>query len=446
MPQPAIQPKFLDFEKDIERYPTNIAGVPLHYIHNDLNKTFLLQYIFDMGTDNIRELGLAIGYLQYLGAGKYSAEYIKTEFYKMGITFSVSSSRDRVSISLTGLEENLRKGVELLEYLLANVTPDKEVYETMVADILQKRANAKKNKNTILNSALSNYAKYGKVNPFNTVIAEEELKKMSTEKLTSLIKSLCSYKHKIFYYGQNEPQRVLDVLKEFHQPATPLKEYPQARKFPELPITANKVYVSYYPMKQTEVVMLARNGVFNKDLYPYIFLYNEYYGSGLSSIMFQEIREKMALAYAVSSTFGIPQYAHESHYISSYVGTQTDKLDTALQEMNRLLNDMPEIEQQFEGAKANLIKTLESDWITRADVYAAYERAQRRGLNYDVRKEVYEKLKTLTVKDLRAFFDKHIKGKNFAYLVIGKKEDLNLNTLKKLGPVQELELQELFGY
>ncbi|MCW5908985.1 MAG: insulinase family protein [Chitinophagales bacterium] len=446
MPQPSIQPKFMDFEKDIERIPTTIAGVPLHYIRNDLNKTFVLQYIFDMGTDNIRELGLAVDYLQYLGAGKYTAEYIKTEFYKMGLAFSVNSSRDRVSISLSGLEENLRNGVELLEYLLANVKPDKEVYETMVMDILQKRENAKKNKNAILSNGLGNYAKYGKVNPFNTVISEDELKNMSTEKLTSLIKSLYSYKHKVFYYGQNEPQRVLDVLREFHKPVTPLKDYPPARKFPELPINANKVYVSYYPMKQTEVVLLARDGVFNKDLYPYIFLYNEYYGSGLSSIMFQEIREKMALAYSVNSSFGVPQYAHESHYISSYVGTQADKLDTALQEMNRLLNDMPEVEQQFEGAKASLIKTFESDWITRSDIYAAYERAQRRGLNYDVRKEIYEKVKNITVKDLHAFFDKHIKGKNYAYLVIGKKEDINMNTLKKLGPVQELELKELFGY
>ena len=95
--------------------------------------------------------------------------------------------------------------------------------------------------------------------------------------------------------------------------------------------------------------MLGKDVQFNKNLYPALFLYNDYYGSGLSSIMFQEIREKMALAYSVYSSFGVPQYANESHYVTSYVGTQADKLKTALTEMNKLLNNMfPELCLHYE--------------------------------------------------------------------------------------------------
>ena len=154
----------------------------------------------------------------------------------------------------------------------------------------------------------------------------------------------------------------------------------------------------------------------------------------------------MALAYSVYSSFGVPQYADESHYVISYVGTQSDKMKTALAEMNKLLNDMPQVPQQFEGARASVVKTLESDWITRSDIYWAYDRAQKRGLNYDIRKTVYEKAKTLGLNDIRSFFDQHVKGKKYAYLVIGKKEDLDLNALKEIGPVQELTLELLFGY
>jgi predicted Zn-dependent peptidase len=399
-----------------------------------------------MGTDNIRDLGVAVQYLQYLGTDKYTAEQLKTEFYKLGLGFDVSNGRDRVSVSLSGLEENLDKGVELFEYLLANAKPDKEVYQNLVMDIAQERDNAKKNKGTILFAGLANYTKYGALNPFNNVITDEELQKEDLNKLVSLIKSLGSYKHRIFYYGSRNAQDALGVINKLHKTDAVLKDYPQAKKYPELPLNNNQVYVCYYPMKQAEVVMLGKDEMFNKNLYPALFLYNEYYGSGLSSIMFQEIREKKALAYSVYSSFGVPAHADESHYVTSYVGTQADKLKTSLVEMKKLLNDMPEVPQQFEGARASVIKTLESDWITRADIYWAYDRARKRGLNEDVRRIIYEKAKTMTLKDVHDFFDKHIKGKTKGYAVIGKKEDIQMDALKEVGPVQELSLKEVFGY
>lgn len=445
MDQPSIKPKFIDFQKDITHLSLE-GGIPFDYIRNDLNQLFLVNYIFDMGTDNIRNLGLAISYLEYLGTNKYTAEQLKEEFYKLGVSFNVTPGRDRVFVSLSGLESNFEKGLELFEHILANVKPDKDVYEAMVMDIMQSRANAKKNKGAILYSGLVNYGKYGKVNPFNNVMSEEELKKQDVNELVGLIKALGSYKHKVFYYGQLPAEQVKTILHKSHPISAQLKAYPEAKKYPELELNANKVYVAYYPMKQAEIVMLAKDTKFNKDLYPSIFLYNDYYGSGLSSIMFQEIREKMALAYSVYSSFGVPQYATESHYVTSYVGTQSDKLRTALGEMDKLLNNMPEVPQQFEGARASVIKTLESDWITGADIYWAYDRALKRGLNYDIRRDVYEKAKNMTIADVHTFFNQHVKGKKYIYLVIGKKEDLNMDALKELGPVEEVDLKTLFGY
>ncbi|HLP22266.1 MAG TPA: hypothetical protein VK174_18255, partial [Chitinophagales bacterium] len=65
---------------------------------------------------------------------------------------------------------------------------------------------------------------------------------------------------------------------------------------------------------------------------------------------------------------------------------------------------------------------------------------------YDVRKVIYEKAKTTSMADVHKFFDEHVKGKKYNYVVIGKKEDLNLNALKEIGPVQVVELKDLFGY
>jgi predicted Zn-dependent peptidase len=438
-------PRFLDFSKDITHLKL-ADDVVFDYVKNDVNKTFELNYIFDMGTDNIRQLGLAVQYLEYLGTNKYSAEQLKTEFYKLGLGFSVNTGRDRVYVSLSGLEENLEKGLELFEHVLANVKPNKEVYEALVGDIMQKRINAKKNKNQILYSGLVNRAKYGEKNPFNNVLTEQELKSADVKILVELIKSLSSYKHKIFYYGDKSATAALESVKKFHVIKGTLKSYPQAVTYPELPIDRSVVYLCYYPMKQAEIVMVSKDELFNAALYPAAFMYNEYYGSGLSSIMFQEIREKMALAYSVYSNFGVPAKKGESHYVTSYVGTQSDKMETALVEMNKLLNNMPIVPQQYEGARASLVKTLQSDWITRSAIYWAYDRAQKRGLDYDVRQNIYRAVLKMNSSDLEDFFKKHIAGKTLNYCVIGKKEDIDTEVLKKFGEVREVSLTELFGY
>jgi hypothetical protein len=60
--------------------------------------------------------------------------------------------------------------------------------------------------------------------------------------------------------------------------------------------------------------------------------------------------------------------------------------------------------------------------------------------------EMYKKIPTIEMKDLESFFDKHIKGKAFTYLVIGKKENVDFKVLESLGSVKELTLEEVFGY
>ncbi len=442
---PSVQPKFIDFDKDIKRLTLN-DDVAFHYIRNDLNKTFSLNYIFDMGSDNIRKLGLAVDYLKFLGTDKYSAEDLKKEFYKLGLTFDVNTGRDKVYITLSGLEENLDKGVELFEHILANVQADEEAYNDMVANIMQSRANAKLNKGQILHQGLANYAKYGAKNPFNNVLSTQDLNETKTEELIALLKELSGYKHRIFYFGQLGENEAKTIVAKHHKPTAPLKDYPEAVKYPELDNAASLVYFCDYNMRQTEVRMMAKDVLFDKNLFVPYYLYNEYFGGGLSGIMFQEIREKMALAYSVSSWFDMPQYADRSHYVAAYVGTQSDKLKTALTEINKLLNEMPKVPQQFEGARSNVLKSIETEWITGADIYWQFDRAQKLNMNEDYRKLIYEKTKTETLETVEQFFNQHIKGKQFTYCVIGNKKDVNFKDLEQFGTVKELKLEEVFGY
>lgn len=443
---PNIKAKFVDFDKDMITLK-NAGGAPFRYVHNDLNKTFSLSYVFERGTDDDKNIGPAIEYMALLGTDQHSVGELKKEFYKIGVSYSISAGRDRVIVKLSGLEDNLDRGLALLAEYLSHPKVDKTVYDNYVADVLKKRANAKTNKGIILQQAMTNYVKYGAKNPFTNILSEKELKAATPDQLLTIAATAISAPSDIYYYGQRKPEDVkgkVTALFAGHTAAPAAKS--DKVPFPEQPLDKPTVYFCNYNMKQAEVVMLARDEKFNKAYFPYITLYNDYYGSGLSSILFQEVREKMGLAYSVNSGFTAPQYAYESHYLQCYVGTQADKLETAMKQMNSLLNNMVEVPKQYEGVRSAAQRTLESEWITGENIFAAYDRARKRGLNYDIRKDMYTQIPGLSMADLEAFFNKHIKGKPLTYLVIGKKENVDFKVLEALGTVKELSLEEVFSY
>jgi hypothetical protein len=75
-----------------------------------------------------------------------------------------------------------------------------------------------------------------------------------------------------------------------------------------------------------------------------------------------------------------------------------------------------------------------------------YERAKKLGLDYDLRKEVYEKVGKMNFKDIREFQQKYFKDQPKAMLVMGSKKRIDMDTLKKYGEVKEVTLEEIFGY
>ncbi|WP_134627677.1 M16 family metallopeptidase, partial [Flavobacterium psychrophilum] len=295
-----LAPVFVDFKKEIQT--KKVKNTTVSFVKNKTNEIAKLYYIFNMGSDHNKKLPLAIEMLDYLGTDKMTVEDIKKEFYKIGITLSVNAGNDLSYIYLSGLESNLPKGITLLENLLKNVKPDQEVYNTTVATILNTRSNAKKRKENIMN-ALTNYAKYGANSRFRDIISEKELKEMNASELTDLLKDLNNYQHEIFFYG-NDLNPILASLEKNHN-LNANKAIPTAKEYAE-PVTDNKVYFANYDMVQTEMTRIAKGEKYNFANTGTVNVFNNYFGSGLSSIVFQEIRESKSLAYSANAVYRMP--------------------------------------------------------------------------------------------------------------------------------------------
>src|SRR5690606_21316689 len=97
-------------------------------------------------------------------------------------------------------------------------------------------------------------------------------------------------------------------------------------------------------------------------------LFNEYYGGGMGSIVFQTIRESKALAYSTYAYFGMPSRKEYKNSIVGYVGTQSDKLAEAAVAMQELLNDLPQNDKNVTTAKDALRKSLATQRITQESI------------------------------------------------------------------------------
>jgi predicted Zn-dependent peptidase len=449
LPSTELKPVFIDYKKDIQTADIK-PGLPLYYTKNTENGLFSLFYAIDLGTNNNPLLDVATDYLQYLGTGQYSAAQLQQEFYKLGCSFAISSSQDRVLISLSGLDSNLEPAMKLFEQLLNNPRPDAAALKNQVAGILKQRQDAKLNKGVILNQAMLNYAKYGPRNPFTSVVPEAQLKALKPEQLIALLKSLPTYQHRVLYYGprplKGDTTTVADVLKADHKTPASLKPTPAAKDFAEQPLKDKKVYWVDYKMVQAEILFLTKGDIYDRAMAPTVALYNEYFGGGMGSIVFQDLRESKALAYSAMSRYANADKTGRSNYILSYIGTQSDKLPEAMAGMEGLLTDMPLADANLAIAKQSIRNSIATDRITHEGVLLSYERARRLGLDYDLRRDVYDQTQNMTFAELQKFQQAKIRGQNQVILVIGAKDRLNFKELAKYGTVQQLTLKEIFGY
>ncbi|MCL8535838.1 insulinase family protein [Chryseobacterium gallinarum] len=434
-----IKPEFIDYKTAIQT--SQIKDKTVSFVKNKYNGIAQVSYIFPFGTDNDKELSIAGTVFKYLGTDKYTPEQLKEEFYKLGISNYVSTSNDQTIITLSGLESNMKKGIELMNHWMTNVKADKAIYDQTVKTILEARAAAKKDKNRIM-AALSNYAKYGKDSRMTDIVSRERLQSIDVNELMKKVRTLNQYPYQVFLYGQDQAglEKAVKpyIVNASLQPAK-AKEYAE-------PAAEGKVYFTNYDMVQMEMAKVAKGSNVNLSNFGASNVFNEYFGRGLSSIVFQEIRESKSLAYSAYVSYANASEKGRANYITNYIGTQANKLPLAVNAMNDLMVALPQIPAQFENAKGSALKQIASNRINRTNIFFSQLALKKLGVDYDLRKDTYAEIQGLTLPKLTAFYNSEVKPVKYNTAIIGKKENLNMESINKMGEFQEVSLEEIFGY
>ena len=437
-----IEPVFINYEKEVNKVHA-IDSTLVLYQGNSMDELFNLSFYIPIGTKHDPELGMAADYFELCGTDAKTRTELNEQWYRMGIDFGISVREEESFISISGLNAQMTEGLLLLQEVLAEVRPDSLQLALQKQKIIQQRENSLKDKRNLLWTGLKNYLIYGESSPLLAGMSNQEVAEVQGELLLKKVKTLWKSVEHIQYYGPRKTDSLIKVLPTIQKQ----KSAKTAKEFERLAAESNnEIYVLDFDMQQAEILLLAKKEAFNKSEQPVITLLNEYFGGSMSSVVFQELREKRALAYSVYAGYTSPAKMHDPHYVIGYIGSQADKYEEALAAMLEIFQELPYDSLKFAQAKTAIAQQYATERIGEQALLGSYLADQKLGYSYDRRKDVYEALDELSFEKVAFFFKNHFTKNNFRIAIIGNSKAFDKSTLSKFGTVRWIETKDLFPY
>ena len=446
-----IEPVFVDFSKDLQKGKAK-NDIEVLYKKNEKNDLFTLSIQIDFGSNDNKAISFATGYFNFLGTVEKTAAQIKKELYDLACNAGVNAAGEKVYIGVSGLSENMEAALAIIEDKIANVKGDDAVLANYKGNIFRQRINSKTNQRACY-SMLTQYVNYGKNNNATNVLSNQEIQALTSEQLLSEIKNALGYEQTITYYGPMDMEEVIAIVDKHHNIPEKLEKYPKKEDVKLQVVDEPKIVIAPYNAKQIYMIQYSNTGkeVFDPAQNNCIaYMYNEYFGGGMNSIVFQEMREARGLAYSANARYVIPGKKGETYSFTTFIATQNDKMMDAINAFDEIINQMPQSEAAFNIAKENLIAYHRTQRMLGARVINYYQNLKKLGFDcsVDPRRAEFEKVQQFTLQDVIDFQNKVIKDRKYVIGILGTEKDLDMKALnpEKYGKVERVSLEDIFGY
>jgi len=440
-PVQPIEPVFVDFGQDM--VVGNFHGLELLYKQNTKNDIATLTFWFYHGSNADPVLPIASDYIRFMQTPEKSASDISFTLYSLASNWNMEVDSEMTTFTLSGLAENTGKVVDLGETIIQHCEADVPALEGMKADMIRTRADDKLRQSANV-AALQRYMMMGPEAIKATTLTNPQLLALTPEQVLDSFRGLFKYQHRILYYGPATLEEVKQMLEPYFVEG--LK--PAERNIePKVLTREAKVYVAPYNSRQFNYMQYSNRGESPiVEQTPYIELFNEYYGTGMNSIVFQEMRESRALAYRAGAQLVEPSFANNDYYFVASIASQNDKLRKAVEGFEEIVETLPEAPENLEIAKSAIINKIRTQRQHGMSVLYSYVRNKDLGFNVPREKLIYDKVGNLNMFDLLSTHEDWVRGRTYHYAILGDVKDLDMAFLRTLGPVQVLSQEEIFGY
>jgi len=443
-----IQPQFVDFNKDLDKATFENGQTSLLYKKNTSDDLFTLAIAFPVGKENTPRLVAGAGLFDYASTKKMSLAEVQKAFYTLACDYSVSVGSDETTYYLSGLNSNMPKALALFNELLQSGHVSQGDYDNYVNAVVKSRKEAKNIQQNCFR-AVQSYGFFGPHNNFNDNMSEKEMREANPDELLRLVGNLRhQLKATVMYYGPT-PMAELEKLisKTMPRKKNIGKFAYEAHPYKQVETNEPKVLIAPYDAKNIYMIQYYNENIgWNPEHAAIIELFNNYFGGGMSGIVFQELREARGLAYSAFASYDEAWRKTAKEQFYTYIITQNDKMIDCVKEFNTLLDSMPQREATFANSKQYVMKNIASRRVQKFSILSNYHWAQRMGLDYDINSRIYKEIPGITLQQLAKFADERIARKPYTYIILGNEADLDMKTISSYGKVKRVSLEEAFGY
>lgn len=411
---PKLPMKYLDFKKDAEQRDLSANDlVRLYKVGNEINDLFSLDLLFFRQSYYHPLQTYLEQYLDLVGGAEMSAHELNQRLQSLGATITYESKPSFFCIRISGFDHYLSETIALVGSILNDIKVEKpQIKKLIEARKISDRAI--KADITELSKRLLDLARYGEKAPYKADLSLSKIKQLKAQDMVEEFHHLLQSELDIHYTGKLEIEKVASCIKSsFNLDA--ISECGEGYFYvPSVLPSGNRILLHNEP-SATQVVIKGYlpMGVLSDYEKSILRVYSTYLGSGMSSLLFQEIREYRSLAYSVSSFASFaPHSIHDGQTdLLVYLSTQTDKLLEVIELLNKLIHRSPDDPNRLEIA----INTLRSDVRSTYPAMRMKSRTIashiRQGYNKDIALIIEDNLKSITLQEVLDFhIDKVIKS------------------------------------
>lgn len=339
------------------------------------------------------------------GSSKYSQYDISKFFEDSGGYISASTSEDFSNIEFAVKVEDFPKAIEIIFDILNNpLFPEDKLNQeksNIIAQIKAKKEEGFAYGFDELRKEIYKNTNY----EYSPLGIEESVERISRQDIVNRWNQLKNAnRFVVSIVGDLPYKKTQKYLEIFEYVSKGEKfEFPRIdKKIEELPCKEIKREGAQ------STILIAYNAptIQSKDYIPFRVL-NGILGSGFTSRMFQELREKKGLAYAVGSFF--PARINIGTVVA-YIGTDPKKTDESINGIKQVVNSLKEgiKEEELNISKEKIIGNYLMDHQTRVKQAYYLGWFETIGVGYQMDKIYPDLIKKVKLKDIQPLYEKYL--------------------------------------
>ncbi|MDR2383846.1 MAG: insulinase family protein [Prevotellaceae bacterium] len=422
-------PLFVDFNQDLH-YEDLQDNVHLVTGNNPVNNIFTLEIKFGYGRNKDKFVELIPEHFNELGAGSKTVGEFRAAMQKLGASYYFTSGRTSVILHVDGFDSNFDETISLVNDYLLNIKAD-DTQMTKMYQSIKERNKIERKDHTILAEAHLNYVIMGEHSTYINRVSVKEIKKMKSEDIVNSFRNARNHETTITYVGKIPFDKVRETIKtrlRFPENLRPAdKSFFEIKDYDSDMISlynykkANQTHTLFYvpgkPGNENDIVISA--------------FFNQYFGEGMSSIMFHEIRELRSLSYSASARYSFPSrvYAGFKGFMYGALATQADKTVEIVELTDSLVKQLPQKTELAEMLKNSFKESINTSRPAFRDIPAYGYSLVEQGYKEDLRKIRYDNINLFNMDSINMFHENFIKGSPVIYILTGNENKMELNKL-----------------